>query len=136
MLKSDTDRPESKWASQLLQNGFGMHNIEESKYLILVEHDPKTLKAKVDPATIEGSDEVQSCTGTGVTLKQHMDGLGNLVAEFAKRLGLPQSLQDDMRLLADCTTIGKVDPRFQLQLVGGDPSIRGRSSKTLGQIFT
>ena len=137
VLKSDTDRPESKWASQLLQNGFGMHNIEEStKYLILVEHDPKTHKAKVDPATIEGSDEVQSCTGTGVTLKQHMDGLGNLVAEFAKRLGLPQSLQGDMRLAGRLHDLGKVDPRFQLQLVGGDPVLWADLDEPLAKSLT
>ena len=120
-LQSDTELPEAKWAGQLLENRFGTHYIlEQEKYLILVEHNPETQRAKVDPATIEGSDEAQSCTGTGVTLREHMDGLGNLAAEFAKSLGLSEELQSDFRLAGRLHDLGKVDPRFQLQLVGGD----------------
>ena len=120
-LQSDTELPESAWASQLLRHGFGTHYIlAPEKYLILVEHNPETQRAKVDPATIEGSDEAQSCTGTGVTLKEHMDGLGNLAAEFAKGLGLSEELQSDFRLAGRLHDLGKIDPRFQLQLVGGD----------------
>lgn len=137
-LKSDTElpesRPESEWASQLLQEGFGTHPIlEPSKYLILVEHNPKTQKAKVDPATIEGSDEAQSCTGTGVTLREHMDGLGNLAAEFAKGLSLSEELQSDFRLAGRLHDLGKVDLRFQLQLVGGDPVKRAGLDEPLAK---
>lgn len=120
-LQSNAERPEAQWASQLLQNRFGIHIIlDPKKYLILVEHDPKTQRAKVDPATIEGSDEAQSCTGTGVTLREHMDGLGGLAAEFAKSLGISQELQNDIQLAGRLHDLGKVDLRFQLQLVGGD----------------
>ena len=133
-LQSDTELPESEWASQLLQNRFGTHYIsEQEKYLILVEHNPETQRAKVDPATIEGSDEAQSCTGTGVTLKEHMDGLGNLAAEFAKGLGLSEELQSDFRLAGRLHDLGKVDPRFQLQLVGGDPVKRAGLDEPLAK---
>ena len=133
-LQSDTELPESEWASQLLQNRFGTHYIsEQEKYVVLVEHNPETQKAKVDPATIEGSDEAQSCTGTGVTLKEHMDGLGNLASEFAKGLGLSEELQSDFRLAGRLHDLGKVDLRFQLQLVGGDPVKRAELDEPLAK---
>lgn len=133
-LQSDAELPESEWASQLLQNRFGTHYISgQEKYVVLVEHDPKTQRAKVDPATIEGSDEAQSCTGTGVTLREHMDGLGNLAAEFAKGLGLSEELQSDFRLAGRLHDLGKVDPRFQLQLVGGDPVRRAGLDEPLAK---
>lgn len=133
-LQNDKELPESKWASKLLQNRFGTHNIlGQEKYLILVEHNPETQRAKVDPATIEGSDEAQSCTGTGVTLREHMDGLGNLAAEFAKGLGLSEELQSDFRLAGKLHDLGKVDLRFQLQLVGGDPVKRAGLDEPLAK---
>ena len=133
-LQNDTELPESEWASQLLRHGFGTHYIlAPEKYLILVEHNSETQKAKVDPATIEGSDEAQSCTGTGVTLKEHMDGLGNLAAEFAKGLGLSEELQSDFRLAGRLHDLGKVDLRFQLQLVGGDPVKRAGLDEPLAK---
>ena len=133
-LQSETELPESEWASQLLQHGFGEHYIlKQEKYLILVEHNPETQKAKVDPATIEGSDEAQSCTGTGVTLREHMDGLGSLAAEFAKGLGLSEELQSDFHLAGRLHDLGKVDPRFQLQLVGGDPVKRAELDEPLAK---
>ena len=133
-LQSDAELPEAKWASQLLQNRFDIHNIlDPRKYLILVERDPKTQRAKVDPATIEGSDEAQSCTGTGVTLKEHMDGLGSLAAEFSKSLGISQELENDIRLAGRLHDLGKVDPRFQLQLVGGDPVKRAGLDEPLAK---
>ena len=132
--RSNAEYPEAKWASRLLQNRFGIHTIlNPKKYLILVEHNPETQKAKVDPATIEGSDEAQSCTGTGVTLREHMDGLGNLAAEFAKGLGLSEELQSDFRLAGRLHDLGKVDPRFQLQLVGGDPVKRAGLDEPLAK---
>ena len=133
-LQSNAELPESEWASKLLQNRFGTHDIlGQEKYLILVEHNPRTQRAKVDPATIEGSDEAQSCTGTGVTLREHMDGLGNLAAEFAKGLGLSEELQSDFRLAGRLHDLGKVDLRFQLQLVGGDPVKRAGLDEPLAK---
>ena len=133
-LQSETELPESEWASQLLRHGFSTHYVsEQEKYLILVERDLKTQRAKVDPATIEGSDEAQSCTGTGVTLREHMDGLGNLAAEFAKGLGLSEELQSDFRLAGRLHDLGKVDLRFQLQLVGGDPVKRAGLDEPLAK---
>ena len=85
-------------------------------YLVLMEKD-----RALDVATLDGSDESVSGTGTGVTLREHMDGLGDMAAGFADRLGLSSELRDDLRLAGRLHDLGKVDRRFQLQLVGGDP---------------
>ena len=100
-----------------LRNGnFHLHPVSgDPDYLVLVEAG-----RGLDVATTDGSDESVSCTGTGVTLRDHMDGLGRTVAAFAQRLGLSPELGADLRLAGRLHDLGKVDRRFQLQLVGGD----------------
>ena len=95
---------------------------EEStgRYYILTERHSQTDKAVVDAATMDGSDETNSLTGTGITLKGHMDGVGDRVASIAERLGLAE-FAEDLRLAGRLHDLGKVDRRFQVQLVGGDP---------------
>ena len=87
-------------------------------YLVLVEAGARRT---VDVATFDGTDESVSCTGTGTTLRDHMNGLGDLAASFAESLDLPPGLRDDLRLAGRLHDLGKVDRRFQRQLVGGDP---------------
>ncbi len=90
-------------------------------YYVLSERDSRTGKPKIDPTTMDGSDECGSMTGTGVTLRRHLDGVGDRARQFAKRLHLANELVDDLQLAARLHDIGKVDRRFQSQLVGGDP---------------
>ena len=110
-------------ALQRLRSGFRSHPItsddhDNGGYLVLVEeHEGQA----IDVATLDGSDESISCTGAGVTLRRHMDGLGDMAAAFAERLGLSPELRDDLQLAGRLHDLGKVDLRFQLQLVGGDP---------------
>ena len=92
--------------------------LEGGRYLVLVEGGQRP---NIDVATFDGSDDTMSCTGAEVKLRDHMDGLGEMAAAFAERLGLPHELRDDLRLAGRLHDLGKVDPRFQLQLVGGDP---------------
>lgn len=100
-----------------LRNGnFHLHRVSgDPDYLVLVEAGKG-----FEVATLDGSDESVSCTGTGVTLRDHMDGLGRTVAAFAERLGLSPEMCADLRLAGRLHDLGKVDRRFQLQLVGGD----------------
>ena len=69
---------------------------------------------------MDGSDESQSVTGTGVSLRDHLVGVGERVRTYAERLGLGPELCSDLELAARLHDIGKSDPRFQLQMAGGD----------------
>ena len=90
-------------------------------YYILSEQHAATRLPVVDPALMDGSDEAGSFTSTGVTLRQHLDGVGDRAARIAQRLGLPAEIAEDLRLAGRLHDLGKVDRRFQSQLVGGDP---------------
>ncbi len=60
-------------------------------------------------------------TGAGTLLDDHLKGVGEVAAEFAKRLGLSDELVMDFRLAGELHDIGKVDRRFQMKMVGNDP---------------
>ena len=90
-------------------------------YYILTERHPVTKKSLVDPSNMDGSDESGSLTGTGVTLIRHLEGVGERAGHIAERLGLPVAIVEDLRFSGRLHDLGKVDYRFQLQLVGGDP---------------
>lgn len=74
----------------------------------------------VDSAAFDGSDQSSSFTGSGVTLREHLDGVGQRAFDYASRLGLSAELQDDLRLAARLHDLGKVDSRFQKQMIGSD----------------
>ena len=74
--------------------------------------------AQTEAMTMDGSDESQSATGTGVSLHDHLDGVGRRVRRYAERLDLGPELRSDLELAARLHDIGKSDPEFQLQMVG------------------
>ena len=90
-------------------------------YYILTSRNPKTKKPVVDAGTLDDSDETGSFTATGVSLSQHLEGVGERAGRIAERLGLPREIVGDLRLAGRLHDLGKVDSRFQFQLVGGDP---------------
>ena len=90
-------------------------------YYILTQRDSRTKKPVVDAATMDGSDEAGSMTGTGVTLSSHLDGVGERAKVIAKRLSLSDELAEDLCMAGRLHDLGKVDRRFQERLVGGDP---------------
>ena len=90
-------------------------------YYVLIERNAHTQKPAVDDAVIDGSDETCSFTGSGVKLRDHLEGVGNRAACIANRLGLASDMVEDLRLAGQLHDLGKVDRRFQTQLVGGDP---------------
>ena len=93
----------------------------DNGYYVLTERYSGTNKPVVDASTMDGSDEANSLTSTGVTLIRHLDEVGDRAARIAKRLGLPTEITNDLRLAGRLHDLGKVDSRFQAKLVGGDP---------------
>ncbi len=90
-------------------------------YYILAERYSQTKNPVVDAASMDGSDESGSFTATGVTLRRHLDGVGAKAHEIAKKLGFSPEIREDLRLAGQLHDLGKVDHRFQWQLMGGDP---------------
>ena len=114
-------------AERLENNGFDVVPVglddddPDAGYYVLAERYSRTRKPVVDPATLDGSDEVGSRTGAGVTLCHHLDGVSNRAGRIAERLWLDEPFVEDLRIAGRLHDIGKVDRRFQDQLVGGDP---------------
>lgn len=90
-------------------------------YYVLTERHRGTKKPVVDAGTMDGSDETGSLTGTSVTLARHLKGVSERAASVAERLGFSPAIAEDLKLAGQLHDLGKVDKRFQLQLVGGDP---------------
>ncbi|MCY4164198.1 MAG: type I-U CRISPR-associated helicase/endonuclease Cas3 [bacterium] len=85
----------------------------DDKYYVLVS-------GRVDSSTLDGSDQSASFTGSGVTLREHLSGVGKRAADYAHRLGISEAIQSDLELAAQLHDLGKIDPRFQRQMVGDD----------------
>ena len=128
--ETDGFPPWMKEAADLIRTGFEVRETDDSEYgdayYILVE------KA-AEAAAMDGSDRSSSLTGTGVTLRSHLEGVGAKAAEYARRLGLPREIQDDLRLAGRLHDLGKVDPRFQLSLAGGDEVARAMLDEPLAK---
>ena len=86
----------------------------DAAYYVLVERS-------VDPAILDESDEAPSLTGTMTPLRSHLQGVGARAAASGARLGLSEEVVADLRLAGELHDLGKVDHRFQAQLVGHDP---------------
>ena len=117
----EVDEELPTWARDIvvrLNGGFRIHTssavgTNDTAYYILAEK-------RVDPGTFDGSDRSASYTGAGVTLRDHLNGVGNRAADFAERLGFAPEVREDLRLAGRLHDIGKVDRRFQKGLAGGD----------------
>lgn len=108
--------PPDSWlyrACQQLNDGF-IHQLDRDRTY------PIAMEPNVDSSTFDGSDQSVSFTGTAVSLRCHLDGVGDKAADYAQRLGLSPRLRFDLRLAGRLHDLGKADQRFQLQLVGGD----------------
>ncbi len=68
------------------------------------------------------ADEWSRATGTGpVTLCAHTDHVRDLVVASARALGLSEDIRNCLAAAADLHDWGKLDPRFQALLLGGNP---------------
>ena len=125
--RSDDPKDRNYEIIRMLGNSFdivpvGMRTEKPGKgYYVLSKRHPRTKRPVVDTAMMDGSDETGSLIGTGVTLKRHLEGVAERAGQIAGRLRLDPEFVEDLRLAGLLHDIGKVDRRFQAQLVGGDP---------------
>lgn len=91
---------------------YKVRNLNDRYYVLVID--------TIDPSTMDGSDQSSSFTGSGITLREHLSGVGKRAADYARRLGLSDEVQADLRLAAQLHDLGKVDSRFQKQMVGDD----------------
>ena len=99
-------------------------------YILAKQHSTK--KPAVDAATMDGSDETCSLICTSITLEQHLSGVAERAGQIADRLGL-RDFAGDLRLAGRLHDIGKLDSRFQAQLVGDDPVYRIMNKEPLAK---
>ena len=117
-----TRKAVEKLGDDFYVNAVGLGNDHPgSSYYILTSWDRKMKKPVVDAGTLDDSDEANSFTATGVSLSRHLEAVGERVGHMAERLRLPLEIAEDLRLAGRLHDLGKVDSRFQSQLVGGDP---------------
>ncbi len=79
---------------------------------------------------VSDDDDSASHIGREVSLVAHLGDVDRWVRAFAKNLGLPQPIADDIALAARLHDIGKADPRFQRMLHGGS-AVRAAASTQL-----
>ena len=95
-------------------------------YFVVVERS-------VDVATLGTDGNDASLTGTGVLLEDHLSGVGERAAAFGHRLGLSDALIADLRRAGELHDLGKVDSRFQAQMVGHDRVRQAMQDKPLAK---
>ena len=123
LQQQDTGGALTAWlddAIKRLRNKPVVDVADADAYYVLTERDVRTNSPAVDVAAMDGSDETSSMIGSGVTLRRHMDGVGHRAERMGRHLGLPANIVADLRLAGRLHDLGKVDRRFQAQLVGDD----------------
>ena len=104
-----------------------------SGYYILTERNAVTGTPAIESSTNDGSDEAGAFIGTGESLHRHLECVGTRAMRIAQRLGCSTELAEDLRLAGRLHDLGKVDSRFQDQLVGGDPVVLERLDQPLAK---
>ena len=123
-LDANTDAP-SVGAFLSVTNGKWLHSVvpgwDGTSYRDYRMLRPR--KPRLSAASFDGSDALNSFTGTKVLLDDHLSGVGRMAELFASNLDLPDTIVEDFGLAGRLHDLGKVDPRFQQWLLGTDLDI-------------
>ena len=122
------------WTIQVIEclrddGGFDIETVHPdtgSGYYVLVERS-------FDPALLDEFDDKPSLTGARTTLRDHLGGVGAKAEDFARRLGLSEEVAGDLRLAGELHDLGKIDSRFQAQMLGHDPVLIAGSDEPLAK---
>ena len=87
----------------------------------------------MDPALLDDFDDRPSLTGARTTLRDHLGGVGVKAQDFARRLGLSEEIAADLRLAGELHDLGKIDSRFQAQMLGHDAVLIAASDEPLAK---
>jgi CRISPR-associated endonuclease/helicase Cas3 len=101
---------------------YGYDDGEQPRGVVLVA--PFGLKGgEADDAAAPAteSDDLGATPGYAQSLDEHSGEVREWAASFAQRAGLPPAVAADVALAAYLHDAGKLDPRFQAYLSGGDP---------------
>lgn len=129
-----------RWLAEADQREFSVELVTPASSEVATPSDQARLEdyfvvveRSVDDATlgIDGNDA--SLTGTGVLLEDHLPGVGERAAAFGHRLGLSDALISDLRRAGELHDLGKVDSRFQAQMVGHDRVRQAMQDKPLAK---
>lgn len=84
------------------------------------------------PAEEDGSDG-PSFGPRPITLAAHLDGVGRWAERLAGNIGFPPEIARCLALAGRWHDVGKIDPRFQLWLRGGDELLAASSTEPLAK---
>lgn len=119
--------PEAGALCATLQAIDGLPAAVQATLAALAQHGARLLRYGRDgraliqqrPARVAADDGDESSLTLRVGLEAHCRGVGAQARAFARALGLPPTLVDDLGLAGDSHDLGKADPRFQAWLYGG-----------------
>lgn len=109
-----------------LERAFAYGEDDEGRPLGVVFVAPRGLRATADEDELAAtptteSDELGSAAGYAQPLNEHSSEVEAFSRQFALRAGLGEAIVSDIALSAFLHDAGKVDPRFQAYLAGGNP---------------
>jgi CRISPR-associated endonuclease/helicase Cas3 len=103
------------------RHGFTEERYADERGIVLTTRQRLRQSEAIIQAEDEGDEWSRTITASPVTLRTHTDHVRDAVIASARALGLSQDIQQCLAAAADLHDWGKLDPRFQALLLGGNP---------------
>ena len=101
--------------------GFTEARYADEKGIVLTTRHRLNQRRTISQAEDEGDEWSRSTTSDPVTLRDHTKHVRDLVTTTAQALGLSDELRECLASATELHDWGKLDPRFQALLLGGNP---------------